>query len=68
MFANIVKLGLVRYIIRTPQKDNLEVSYLSTSAREEIIDKWNSWVFRLSSNMQANGQKSNKSYNFYGNM
>ncbi len=66
--VSIIKLGLVRYIIRTPQKDKLEVNYLSTSAREEIIDKWNSWVFQLSSHMQANGQKSNKSYNFYGNM
>lgn len=63
-----IKFGLVRYIIRTPQKDKLAVSYLSNGIREKINDKWNTWVFEIGSSMWANGERSSKQYNFSGDV
>jgi hypothetical protein len=41
-----LKLGLVRYIIKTPLAEFLKVEFTETISSEVSTDKWNSWVFR----------------------
>ena len=54
-----LKIGLMPYVAQTPMVDLIEIEYAndgdSTDA-EEVIDKWNNWVFRLRGNAWFNGQ------------
>ncbi len=55
----IIKLGLVRYIAKTPIADKLKIEYGSSEIEEEVVeDKWNSWVFNLGLDGWFNGQES----------
>jgi len=66
--AETIRLGLVRYLARTSQADNLSLSYSRPSASTEVTDKWNYWVFSIDMNTWLNGQKSMRSINMYGNV
>ena len=70
--ARLFRLGLVRFIARTPAERNLTVTYAApaggaaqTSAK---TDRWNYWVFRTSLNGNFNGEKTYLSYGLYGNV
>ncbi len=50
--ARAVKLGLMRYIARTPFADRVDVSYQAPAEAEAAVaqpedDPWNFWVFRV---------------------
>ncbi len=59
--VNILKLGLVRYVAKTPYADKLMISYKEEEKAEEITDKWNSWFFEIHGSAFFNGEKSYKS-------
>jgi hypothetical protein len=68
--ARVFRLGLVRYLARTPAGERLTVGFgeaksesAQTSAKS---DRWNYWVFRTSLNGFTNGEKTYKSYNTFG--
>jgi len=63
-----MKLGLVRYVARTPLADKLSISYSAPSKAEEIKDKWNYWVFSLSTHGYFNGEQSRKFTSLYGSI
>jgi hypothetical protein len=52
--ANIVSLGLMRYVARTPLSQNIIINYQEPEGNGKKLgkvveeDPWNSWVFRLS--------------------
>ncbi|MCF6239932.1 MAG: hypothetical protein L3J74_01150 [Bacteroidales bacterium] len=55
----IIKIGLIRYIAKTPIANNLEIKYASPEIEEELVeDKWNSWIFNLGLDGWFNGQES----------
>ena len=56
-----------RYIAKTPLNQYLKISCDTPSESEEIIDKWNYWVFSISANTWLNGQKSYRSFNVWAN-
>ncbi len=50
--ARVVKLGLMRYVARTPFADQVDVSYQTPVEAEVAVaqpadDPWNFWVFRV---------------------
>ncbi|MDX9929891.1 MAG: hypothetical protein RBS37_08605 [Bacteroidales bacterium] len=54
--ANILAMGLMRYVARTPLSQNISINYREPVGSErrslsQVVedDPWNSWVFRLSS-------------------
>jgi len=61
-----LKLGLMRYVIHTPVADNISVQYQSQATTAKVKDKWNNWVYGISANTFANGQKSTNSTSVYG--
>lgn len=66
--AQVLKLGLVRYIAKTPFASKLNISYAvdtatARSAPTPVKDKWKSWVFSTSFNGYLNGQQLTK-YSF----
>lgn len=66
-----IKAGLLPFVAQTPLFDNIEIQYkepLATDTKEEVTDKWNSWVYSMSLNGWLNGQSNYKSLNMYGNI
>lgn len=60
-----VKLGLVRYLARTPAAERLLVSYVeapagSAAKAAPTRDPWNYWVFRARANGNFNGESSQR--------
>lgn len=65
--ARTIKLGLIRYVARTPIADQLQVSYqpatvgASSAAITAANDPWNLWVFSIYLNGNFNGEESQRS-------
>jgi hypothetical protein len=67
--SQMLKLGLVRYIARTPEAPHLKVSYVGGAASatpQARADHWNGWVFSTSMNGFFNGQTSFRSTSLWG--
>lgn len=62
--ANTLKMGLVRYVARTPVARDISVTYNKPALSTARIDKWNYWVFSIDANTNCNGQKS-RSWAYY---
>jgi len=63
--ARTIKLGLVRYVVRTPDGAQLRVSYnpvsaAAASAADPSRDRWNLWVFSTTASGSFGGEKSQR--------
>lgn len=52
--ANLIAMGLMRYVARTPLANNMSIVYQEPAGTKKISsvvegDPWNSWIFRISS-------------------
>jgi len=45
-----MKMGLMRYVARTPLASEIQISHSKGLEQEEVIDRWNFWVFELETN------------------
>jgi hypothetical protein len=61
-----LKLGLVRYVARTPLADHLKISFDAPEVKKEIQDPWNYWVFSLSGNGNFNDEQTSRSFYLNG--
>jgi len=59
-----LKVGLMRYVAKTPISRRIAVSLMDQVKPTSVIDKWRFWVFSLSGRGFFNGQKSIL-YNYY---
>ncbi|GAG67130.1 unnamed protein product, partial [marine sediment metagenome] len=64
--TDIMKLGLMRYVAKTPLAKHINIQYEQPTQEELVEDKWKSWVFNGSINGYLNGQKLRKSSRIYG--
>lgn len=69
-FAEIFKLGLVRYSLDASVKEHLRVTYKKPEAdtKEPAQDRWNFWVFRISTSGDVNGEESQSGRSFRGSL
>lgn len=65
-----LKIGLLPYVSHTKFVDKLNVNYdKPKDDTEEIVkDKWNSWIFNLSSNTWMNGESNYHDFNLWSNI
>ncbi|HDY87720.1 MAG TPA: hypothetical protein ENH82_06320 [bacterium] len=63
-----LKLGLVRYMSKTPQADYLYITYRKRAEPTEVIDKWDYWVFNVDTNSRLYGEEQRKSVSFRGSL
>ncbi len=60
-----IKLGLLRYVMKTPQAERLQVSFLPTRNRGDehrgIRDPWDHWIFRVRAGGDLSGEKRQES-------
>lgn len=54
--VKILKLGLARYVAKTPLAQYLNVNFSQPLSETVSTDKWNSWVYRASLNAYTSGQ------------
>ncbi len=66
--VNTLKMGLMRYVSRTPLSKYIRITFTEPLSETVSSDKWNSWVFRTSLNGYLSGEKSYNSSNLNGNL
>jgi hypothetical protein len=57
-----MKMGLVRYVSKTPLARDISVEYRQKTDLAEVVDKWNYWVFNIETEGNLDGQESSKTY------
>ena len=58
--TNMLKMGLMRYVARTPLFNEIEISHNKELENEEVIDRWNYWVFEISTEPQFASEEEQK--------
>jgi hypothetical protein len=56
----MLKVGLMKYVARTPLINEIEINHKANLEQEEVIDRWNNWVFELSTEPQYHSEEANK--------
>lgn len=64
----VLKLGLIRYVAKTPIAGQISVSCIQQTEPTAVVDKWKSWVFSISANGYFNGEKSRNYASLWGNL
>ena len=58
--TNMLKMGLMRYVAKTPLFNEITINHNSELESEEVVDRWNNWVFELSTEPQYESEEANK--------
>jgi hypothetical protein len=56
--VELLKRGLMRYVEKTPAADCISITYTAQTAAAKAKDRWDYWVFCLSSNGYINAERS----------
>jgi hypothetical protein len=62
--VRMMKIGLMRYVSRTPQASGINVSYSGETAPARMSDKWNYWVFGVNGSAGLSGEESSENVNY----
>ncbi len=57
---NMLQMGLMKYVARTPVFNEIEINYNSELEQEQVVDKWNNWVFSLGTEPQFQAEESDR--------
>lgn len=63
--TDMLKMGLMRYVARTPIYKEIEISHLGKAKEEMVFDKWNNWVFELETRPRFEGEETRKEFSFW---
>lgn len=71
--ARLFRLGLVRYLARTPAAERITVNLGAANAAQAAQttasrDPWHYWVFRAALNGYLNGERTYKNYNMWNSV
>ena len=58
--TDMLKMGLMRYVAKTPLYNEIEIIYNSDLEQAIVTDSWNNWVFELSTEPQYESEEANK--------
>lgn len=64
--VSVLKMGLMRYIVKTPIAKHIDIRFTQPMKEEVTTDKWDNWVFRTQVSGYLNGQKSVSYSDIYG--
>jgi hypothetical protein len=64
--VRIIKLGLMRYVSRTPQADGILITHTGDAEPATVTDRWDYWVFSLNASGSIGGQESYKDLSLSG--
>lgn len=63
-----IKIGLMRYIAKTPLSQYISILFNKTTSPTAVIDKWDNWVFRVGLNGSIFAEKSYNSNYINGSL
>ena len=63
--TNMIKMGLMRYVARTPIFKEISISHTGEVEDEEVKDNWNNWVFELETRPRFESEESLKEFSFW---
>lgn len=58
--TNMIKMGLMRYVAKTPLSSEIGIVHNKELEQGEVIDRWNNWVFEISTEPQFQAEEANK--------
>ena len=58
--TNMLKIGLMRYVAKTPLIDEIKIGHNPELELEEVRDRWDNWIFELSSSPRYSSEESAK--------
>jgi len=62
--TDLLKIGLMRYVAKTPLFDEIEIGHNKVLEAEEVIGRWNNWVFELSTEPRFETEEAQKQLTF----
>lgn len=58
--TNMIKMGLMPYVAKTPLFSNVEIKSIGDLREEKVVDRWNYWVFELETEPWLDFEESQK--------
>ena len=58
--TDLLKMGLMRYVAKTPLFNEIEITHNKELEAEDVKDRWNNWVFELSTEPQFETEEAQK--------
>ncbi len=58
--VHYLKIGLARYVARTPLAEYLTIGYKKPTTAAEVVDRWDYWTFSVNMNSNLNGQQATR--------
>jgi len=65
--AKLLKLGLMRYVTKTPISSRVNVAFMDQVKPTSVVDRWKFWVFSLGVDAFINGEQTYKMAEVFGN-
>ncbi|MCD6564932.1 MAG: hypothetical protein J7K53_03210 [Bacteroidales bacterium] len=62
--TQMLRMGLMRYVAKTPIFEEVQIRHTGRSGLAEVIDKWNYWVFELETRPRFELEESLKEMSF----
>ena len=66
--TNLLKMGLMRYVAKTPYSNVVEIKPVKNFEAVEVFDRWDNWVFELRTSPRFNAEETYKSLNFFNSV
>jgi len=66
--TNMIKMGLMRYVARTPLVNEISISHNKELKIKEVVDRWNNWVIELRTNPRFNSEESYRNLNLHSSV
>jgi len=63
-----LKLGLIQYLKNSPLSKFINIEVELPESEEEVTDKWNNWVFELSTSGYVNADKNFNQFNIWSSI
>jgi len=60
--TNMMKMGLMRYVARTPSYKDVNIEYDGDAEIETVVDKWNNWIFEIETSPRFESEESFKEF------
>jgi hypothetical protein len=62
--TKMLKMGLMRYVAKTPAYQEVNIEYDGEAEVETVIDKWNNWIFQIETSPRFESEESYKEFSF----
>ena len=63
--CDMMKMGLMRYVARTPIFKEVSIRHMGEAEEEEVSDRWNNWVFEMETRPRFESEESLKEFSFW---